>query len=138
MKIDKIEVTTLVHATEEFDRVLTCLKNIIPVGFEYTVQKSYGHFKNPIQIIKAEIKRTKDTSVVIDNLKRSISAEDRRAILNEVDKRFDEGRLYISLDKMRAYYGDVRIGKGIQLVITGVSYPFNKKEILDGFREMIK
>lgn len=130
MRVLSVEIQTFVHATEDFDKVLTCLKNIIPFEFSYTTQKTFGHFKNPIYILGVVLKKKGDIEKFIAALNERLSSKDRKKIKEELEERFEEGKLYIRLDKMRAYRGEVALGEGIQVTLTATSYPFDEKKIL--------
>ena len=130
MQVRSVEIQTLVHATEDFDKVLTCLKNIIPFEFSYAAEKTFGHFKNPIYILNAALRKRKEIEKFIAALKERLSSEDRKKIREELEERFAEGRLYIRLDKMRAYRNEIALGEGIQVALTATSYPFDEKKIL--------
>lgn len=136
MKIQSAEIKVLVHATEDFDKVLSCLSNIIPFEFEYSYQKTTGHFKNPIGIISVRIQRKKDIERFIERLNKNLSAKDKKEIIDSLEERFDKkGRLYIRLDKMRAYKGEVTLGEGLQITVTLTSYPFDSRKIISKLKE---
>lgn len=134
MQVRSIEIQTLVHATEDFDKVLTCLKNIIPCEFSYATEKTLGHFKNPIYILNVVLRKRKEIEKFIAALNERLSSEDRKKIKEELEERLEEGRLYVRLDKMRAYCNEVALGEGIQVTLTATSYPFDKEKILAGLR----
>jgi len=130
MKIQSIEIQTFVHATEDFEKVLTCLKNIIPFEFSYTARKTFGHFKNPIYILNVALRKRKEIEKFIAALNERLSSEDRKKIKEGLEERFEEGKFYMRLDKMRAYAGEAALGEGMQIVLTAASYPFDEKKIL--------
>lgn len=130
MQVCSIEIQTLVHATEDFDKVLTCLKNIIPFEFSYATEKTFGHFKNPIYILNVALRKRKEIEKFISALNERLSGEDRKKIREELEERFAEGRFYMRFDKMRAYRNEVALGEGIRVAVTATSYPFNEKKIL--------
>lgn len=130
MQVLNVEIQTFVHATEDFDKVLTCLKNIIPFEFRHSSQKTLGHFKNPIFILNIVLRKRREIEKFIASLKERLSDEDRKKIKEELEERFEEGKFYIRLDKMRAYAGEVALGEGIQVALTATSYPFDEKKIM--------
>lgn len=132
MQVRSIEIQTFVHATEDFDKVLTCLKNIIPFEFSYSSEKTFGHFKNPIYILNVALKKRKEIEKFLAALNERLSEEDKKKIKEELEDRFEEGKLYVRLDKMRAYHNKVVLGEGIQIALTATSYPFDEKKILAG------
>jgi hypothetical protein len=138
MKIQRIEIQTLVHATEDFEKVLICLKNIIPFEFSYNAQKTLGHFKNPIYILNVALRKRKEIEKFIAALNERLSSEDRKKIKEELEERFEEGKLYMRLDKMRAYAGEAALGEGIQIALTATSYPFNKEKIVAGLGKLFE
>jgi RNA binding exosome subunit len=68
-----VEVSSFIHATEDPDKVIAACRNILPVDYadEITFERRdlMGHYRNPITILRARIKKKQVFSV---RLKRSI------------------------------------------------------------------
>ncbi|MFQ6136169.1 MAG: RNA-binding domain-containing protein [Candidatus Hydrothermarchaeales archaeon] len=135
MKVLNAEIETFVHATEDLDKVLGSLKNLIPFEFTYETKKTFGHFKNPILVINTKI-RGKDLRTFIKYLNANLKERDKERILRELEGRLDDrGRLFIRLDKMEAYRGTLTLGRGIQVTLQVTSYPFDRKKILEELKK---
>lgn len=138
VKFISVEITTMCHATEELEKVLQCLKNLIPFEFEHEVQRTYGHFKNPIDVITAKIGNQKEIQTFLKSLGKQLSAKDRADVLREFEKHFGEGRLHLRFDKMRAFFGEAALGDGIYVTISATSYPYDEKSVKRALREVFE
>lgn len=136
MKFQRAEVKTFSQATEDPEKVLRSLQNIVTKPFEPTVEKTFGHFKNPIQVFTVHFKGRKGEELLASLIAR-LKPSDREGLASEVEERFVDGKLYIRLDKMRAYEGTVALGEGIQLVATITSYPFDEEHIKKELRGLL-
>ena len=54
--INLIEVSAFVHATEDLEKVLKCIKSVVPFDFKYQASTARGYYGNPITIINVKIK----------------------------------------------------------------------------------
>jgi RNA binding exosome subunit len=137
MRVQRIEIETFVHATEDFDKVLSCLRNLIPFDFEYIVEQSKGHFGNPISILRVEITRQREIAEFLGFMSRELSKNDRAKLTEELETRLAGNKLYFRLDKMVAFKGALTLGEGMQVVLTVTSYPYKRKGIIKGLRELL-
>jgi RNA binding exosome subunit len=133
MEIVRAEIQTFVHATEDLEKVLSCLRNILP-EFKYHIERAYGHFKNPIDVISITWEG-REAAKAFEALAGGMSREDRDRVLGEVEERLEDGKFYLRYDKMKACSGSIALGEGIQLTITVTSYPFNRKKIIEEIRQ---
>lgn len=133
MKILRAEVQTFVHATEELEKVLSCLREILP-KFTYEVERTEGHFGNPIDIVRITFQGKKATELLLGLIER-LSSEEKKQLAFQIEDRLQNGNFYLRLDKMKACSGIVSIGEGIQLTFTLTSYPFNRKKIIEELRQ---
>jgi RNA binding exosome subunit len=109
--IKSIEVTALVHATEDESKVRKALINLLPRNVEIpTIQstKLDGYYGDPITTFKFVIKNKKPASEIFDFLISELSSIDLDTLLRELPKRMDETKnLYIRIDKQKAYQGRI-------------------------------
>lgn len=137
MRVQRIEIETFVHATEDFDKVLSCLRNLVPFDFECDVDKSEGHFGNPISILRVEITRQRQIAEFLGFMSRELPKNDRAELTEELETRLAGNKLYFRLNKMAAFRGEVTLGEGVQVVLTVTSYPYDRKGIIKGLRELL-
>jgi len=137
MKILGLEAQTLVHATEDREKVLAALENVFPFSFEVESVKAEGQFGNPVEILKVEVKKTEEVEDFIEHLCTALG-EECRILIGDLDERFTEGRLYIRLDKGRAYQKVIGLGKGIQVEIKVTSFPYREEYIREELRKWLE
>ncbi|MEM2897405.1 MAG: RNA-binding domain-containing protein [Candidatus Bathyarchaeia archaeon] len=109
-----IEISTIIHATEDVGKVIKALENIFPKNFKeklsYSKQRLNGHYSNVITMVKTKIKRRNSVEAFIKNLSEKISEEDKMTLLSEFEKHIDnKGNLYIRVDKQEAFLGRIAL-----------------------------
>ncbi len=102
-----VDVSAFAHATEDEERVKRAVFNIIPgVGANPKVQRLRGHYKDPIVLIMASIKRKKAAQEAFHSIIKALSFQDRQRLLYEIEDRVDDsGNLYLRFDKQNAFRG---------------------------------
>jgi hypothetical protein len=133
IKVNRIQITTHVHATEDRDKVQECLAAILPAEVDFKEIRAEGAFKNPILILDGEVKRDKKN--FFKALIGRLSKEDRARIKGEMERRFSRGTFFLRLDKMGACRDEVALGDGIQVSAGFVSYPFDEEKIINELKE---
>lgn len=109
-----VELRVSAHATEDADRVLTAVRNLLPSEFVDVVsfKKSvlHGHFGNLIVLFEAKIKDRKVAGAVFEKLTKGLSVRDKTVLADEVKQHLDDGNLYLRLDKQSAFSCECRLG----------------------------
>lgn len=94
------EISFLIHATEDRDRVINLISSILLVNrHEFEAENLLGHWGNEIAIIKCRLngKFANDVANIILN---SLDTFDRKKMLYSLDDYVDDkGTLHIRLDK---------------------------------------
>lgn len=109
-----IDLRVFAHATEDSDRVLTAVRNVLPtetvdnVSFEKTALT--GHHGNPIVLFEARIKDKKLVQSVFAKLCTSLSFMDKESLGDEITEHVEKGNLYVRLDKQSAYLNELKLG----------------------------
>lgn len=108
-------IRTFAHATEDRERVLKALHNVLPSELSETVEfktmNVEGHYGNPIVLFEAIVKDKKAASAVLEKLAAGLSVLDKELLGREVERHVDRGNLYLRLDKQAAYLGDFKLGQ---------------------------
>lgn len=136
MKIQRVEIEAFVHATEDSEKVMSCLRNLVPFEFEPMEEKTEGHFGNPITILKVKITRQKEVSEFIGFIRGALPKNDKAKLVRELETRLEGNKLYLRLDKMLAFEGKTALGEGVQAALTVTSYPYDRKGIIKGLKEL--
>lgn len=124
-RVLRVEFAVHAHATEDVDKVLQALMNIVPEELRGRLQVEKvtveGHYSNPITRITARLEG-RDAEEFLRRLAERLGEQDRRILRFMLESRYDEksGRFYLRLGKQDAYLGEVRFVDGddvIQMVI---------------------
>jgi RNA binding exosome subunit len=110
-----VDVRVFAHATEDLDKVLAAVQNVLPQGLASTVafKKTAltGHHGNPITLFETRIKNRKVTQALFEKLASSLNMADKEALSCEISQHLEKGNLYIRLDKQCSYMGELRLGQ---------------------------
>jgi hypothetical protein len=137
MRVLSVKASCFAHATEEVERVKQALANIFPFEVEVKHSEARGQFGNPIVILEAEVTRQREIRAFLNMLMDALPEEELERLREEVEQRFEQGRFYIRLDKMKAYLGRLRLGQGLQVVLVVTSYPYNEDEIKAELKKLL-
>jgi len=111
--ISYIEVRVFTHATEDMDKVLSAVRNILPitladkVAFKKT--NLTGYYGNPIILFETRIKEKDLVKTIFEKLASSLSSVDKESLNSEINQHLDKGNLYIRLDKQSAYLNELKL-----------------------------
>ena len=111
--IGYIDIRIFAHATEDVDRVLNAVRNILSpelidiVAFKKT--NLTGHHGNPIILFETRIKEKNAAQTVFEKLSLGLSTLDIELLNSEIKQRLDKGNLYVRLDKQSAYLNELKL-----------------------------
>lgn len=114
MRIEKLSLQVLSHATEDEEKVMKSVENTIGVGnmdkIKISSQTLKGYYNDPIKLIRIEVP---DSRIALDMCRNIFSKlsehEKNEAILGGLEVGKHGGKLYIRLDKQAAYRGMLRL-----------------------------
>jgi RNA binding exosome subunit len=113
IQIGYIDIRVFAHATEDVDRVLNAVHNILPSELIdlITFKKSNltGHHGNPIILSEARIKEKSVAQAVFEKLCSGLSILDKELLSREIGQHLEKGNLYIRLDKQSAYLNEIKL-----------------------------
>ena len=93
----KIEI--IVHATEDYQKISDSLYDIFEIeSSEITKKEFLGHFGNPILMLHIQMKN-KRAEVLIKKLISTISRDDVKGLLADMDERISDSTLYLRFSK---------------------------------------
>ena len=107
-----IDIRVFAHATEDTEKVLSAVRNVLStemvdkVVFKKTNLK--GHYANPIILVETRIKK-KDAQGLFEKLASGLSSLDRELLKKKIIQHLKRGNLFIRLDKQSAYQGELRL-----------------------------
>lgn len=108
-----IDIRAFAHATEDVEKVLFAVRNLLPkdsldrVIFKKT--SLTGHYKNPIILLETRIKEKDIVKTLFEKLASSLNSRDKEVLSNKIEQHLDKGNLYIRLDKQSAYFNELKL-----------------------------
>lgn len=110
--IQSVEVTYLVHATEDQEKVRTSVARLLAVASEPEVEGLEGHFGN--RIIKSRYHLTgEEAARAFEHLVEMMPAATKKEVVAGIAAYVDEhSALFLRLDKQRLVAGSLSLGSG--------------------------
>ena len=124
--IVRVELSAHAHATEDVDRVLEAVLNLLPEELrgrvKPLVQTVEGHHGNPITRIVVRLEG-QEAEEFLRGLASRLSEQDKRILRFILESRYDEkaGRFYLRLSKQDAYQGRLVFSDGDDVVHVMIS-----------------
>jgi len=111
--IGYIDIRVFAHATEDVDKVLSAVRNILsPELIDIDAFKKTnltGHHGNPIVLFETRINEESATQAVFEKLSLGLGILDKELLASEIDQHLDKGNLYVRLDKQSAYLNELKL-----------------------------
>ena len=130
-----IDIRVFTHATEDAEKVLTAVHNILPTEMigkvAFKKANLTGHYKNPITLFEARIKEKNDIKVILEKIASGLGSLDKESLSNEIKQHLDRGNLYIRLDKQSAYLNEIRLCSTDPIHLRIQFKKSNQEEIVD-------
>jgi RNA binding exosome subunit len=141
LPIKKLELRVYVHATESREKVLSAIKNIIPVEYmekAKIVEEEYeGHYGNPIHVITVTIEGVPDSEKLLRHIVDKLSKADRTVVASSLEERVDRnGTLYLRLSKQDAFLGNLIIYDSDDVVRIAVGYSGKRRKAIEDYRRI--
>ena len=109
--VQTVELTVLVHATEDESKVRKAVLNLLPPDIyppAFEAVKLEGYYGDPITVLKLNLKHRKPATELFEHIVRRLSSLDTSSLLDLLPQYIDESKnLYMRLDKQKAYTGRV-------------------------------
>lgn len=111
-----MEISFFVHATEDTDKCMIAVKNIIPSHLQseitFVEETLQGHHDNPITVFKTTVRKETLATDLVRYFFSKLEEFDKELVFSDMESRIDDrGNLYIRLDKQEAYSGNTRLGQ---------------------------
>jgi len=131
-----VEYAVFVHVTEDFDKVIKAVESLMPPKLrerkKVEVEETYGHYENPIRIIKVSFRNPEYASQAFAWIWARLSYEDRARLTRDLDLHIsDKSKLYIRLDKQDAFLGQARLSSGDDVIKVVFSFKGTKEAVKD-------
>ena len=113
MSIAYIDIRFFAHATEDLNKVIKAVQNVLPANHVNDIvfkrDNLQGHYGNPILLFETRIKKKETVKAVIENFSSHLRELDKKALHEEIDLHVQKGSLYIRLDKQAALQGELKL-----------------------------
>lgn len=113
MSIAYIDIRFFAHATEDLNKVIKAVQNVLPANhvddIVFKRDNLQGHYGNPILLFETRIKKKETVKAVIENFSSHLRELDKKALHEEIDLYMQKGSLYIRLDKQAALQGELKL-----------------------------
>jgi RNA-binding protein len=133
------EISIIVHATENQDKILQSIKNVLSISPErFSSNTSEGHWGNKIILLSAVI-TTAEANSLISKILSTLNKIDRHSLSDFVDNYIDEkGNLYIRLDKQKICQGRTSLSDNdsIRIRLRPVR-KYKPTRILESYRRLL-
>jgi len=107
-----VDIRFCAHATEDIDKVMEAVHNILPCNKREEVKfnKSCveGHYGNPITFFEIRIKDKETIKALVENLSTNLGSFDKEELGNQINSYVEKGSLYIRLNKQSALQGKIK------------------------------
>jgi hypothetical protein len=115
LPIGYIDVRVFAHATEDSEKVLVAVRNLLPVELSETVvfQKTRlsGHHGNPIVLFEVKLADKQVLPAVLQKLGAGLTSLDKEQLEGDVKLHLEKRNLYLRFDKQFAFGGEVRFSQ---------------------------
>ncbi|MGB9676391.1 MAG: RNA-binding domain-containing protein [Candidatus Bathyarchaeales archaeon] len=113
--IGYIDIRVFAHATEDPEKVLTAVRNMLPPETldAITFKKSSltGHHGNPIILFEARVNDKNAVQAIFWKIAASLGIMDKEVLNSEIENHLERGNLYLRLDKQSAYLNEAKIAR---------------------------
>jgi len=134
----KVLLRAIVHATEDINKVIRAIKNIVGEEIDLSISRTKGYFGNEIILLYSEISKRKRVEEILRRILKD--EENRNYIIATLDERIDERyHLYIRINKQEAYKGKIVVSEGddvISLIFSFNIYPRKKEHLMRWIRAL--
>ncbi|OLS33177.1 MAG: hypothetical protein HeimAB125_01290 [Candidatus Heimdallarchaeota archaeon AB_125] len=120
--ISKAEYSFSIHATEDFDKNLEALANLIPEELiqetELVVEELVGGYDNPIEYVTITFSKQKLVNKILDHLISQMSAEQKSQLYGEFEERFNQNKksFHLRIDKQGIYNNELILSSATNVI----------------------
>jgi RNA binding exosome subunit len=113
--IGYVDVRVFAHATEDSEKVLTAVRNLLPADLVETVRFEKngltGHHGNPITLFTTQLTDKKLLPVLLEKLGSGLTALDKEELSNDIKLHVEKHNLFLRFDKQSAYLGNLKFAQ---------------------------
>ena len=120
--ISKVEYSFSVHATENFDKNMEALENLIPDELieetEIVIEELEGGYENPIEYVVTSFSNKKLVTKILEYIVSKLSKEQKMLLYDEFEQRFNQDKksFHIRIDKQGIYNNQLIISSATNVI----------------------
>ncbi len=120
--ISKVECSFSVHATENFDKNMEALENLIPDELieetEIVIEELEGGYENPIEYVVTSFSNKKLVTKILEYIVSKLSKEQKMLLYDEFEQRFNQDKksFHIRIDKQGIYNNQLIISSATNVI----------------------
>ncbi len=140
MTVKSAEIRVYVHATEDEDKVIQSLEELIPedIEVEVEVEEYEGHYGNPIKVLRIKLEG-EEARRLLDYILSRMGEHDRRFIKTSLDERVDRyGTLHLRFSKQDAYQGRVTLYESDDVIKVEIGFRGNRKKAMAEYERILE
>lgn len=134
-----IDVRVFAHATEDLEKVLAAVRNLLPAGVLDIVifrkTNLTGYYGNPITLFETKIKDKNIIRQVFEKLSTGLGLMDKEFLNKEIKQHMEKGNLYLRLDKQSAFLNQLKLSRTDPIHLRIHFKKHRPDEIIDVCRE---
>jgi len=136
VKLVSVEYAVFVHATEDFDKVIKAVENLMPPKLRdrkrVEVEETYGHYENPIRIARTSFRNPEYAAQALTWIWSRLSDEDKARLTRDLDLHLDnKSKFYMRFDKQEAFLGYVKLSSGDDVIKVVFSFKGSREAVKD-------
>jgi RNA binding exosome subunit len=139
MKITKIDIRAFVNVTEDLDKVIEAIHNILPKPLKKPISLTQkilkGYYGNQITLLKTCIQDEELIQTIIHKFKSELSNQDKEYLRREGNHHIEKGKLYIRFNKQSAYLNEIKLGSSDPIHLKIYFKEFRSKKPINIFQE---
>ena len=113
--IGYIDLRVFAHATEDSDKVLAAIRNLLPLELSESVVfqkiRLTGHHGNPIILFKVKLADRQALPAVLKKIGAGLTSFDKEQLNDNMKLHLEKRNLYLRFDKQFAFQGEVRFSQ---------------------------
>jgi RNA binding exosome subunit len=112
LPIGYVDLRVFTHATEDSEKVLTALRNLLPIDLAETIcfekNSLTGHHGNSITLFTTQLTEKKLLPALLEKIGQNITALDKEELNNNILRHIEKTNLYLRFDKQAALLGKIK------------------------------
>lgn len=132
----KIVLETIVHATEDVNKIFKSLEILGIQKNGITIENVAGHFDNPILMLKAKMEK-KEAQEIIKKISNSLAKNDLESLIKDLNNHIHNSTLYLRISKQDLITGHVYLKENDSIKIKVTVPVFNKKAKYETFARVL-